>query len=284
MKDKRKYLFVGARFYVLERMNKMKLKLANVLVSSGSFAEKECLRNSLEYKSFNNKKELLELIKNSQFDVLVSEGCPYILPVSELKKDNQLFINIHPGLLPEIRGASPVNASILFDIPQGVTCHIMDDGVDTGNVISRVLITRKPNIPLDILYRLSFMAEADAFEKAYKNNFKTIRQSIKKSIYYTRHDEDRIISKRDSLETIFSKVKAFALPNQYALIKRNENTYEILDIQEIKSPYLDSFKIKNHSIVLITGNTVLTKENDKFISWKLNSVDNLKEKECLLIK
>lgn len=283
MKDKRKYLFVGARFYVLERMNKMKLKLANVLLSSGSFAEKECIKNNLEYKTFSNKKELLELIRNSEFDILVSEGCPYILPVSELKNGDQLFINVHPGLLPEIRGASPVNASILFNIPQGVTCHIMDDGIDTGNVISRVVITKKPNIPLDILYRLSFMAEADAFEKAYKNNFKTTRTTAKKSIYYTRHDKDRIISKKDSLETVFSKVKAFSLPGQYAIIKRNKDTYEVLDIQEIKSPYLNTLKIKNHSIVLITGNTVLTKENDRYVYWKLNNVKNIMDGEILLI-
>ena len=47
------------------------------------------------------------------------------------------YINVHPGLLPRIRGAFPQCWSILHDEPIGSSCHFVDEGVDTGPIISR---------------------------------------------------------------------------------------------------------------------------------------------------
>ena len=276
MEDKRIYLFIGARYYALERMFKLKLNISGILVRDNSFAHKWCLNNNIECNTFNSKKELLTQIKEANFNILVSEGCPYILPVSELKKESQLFLNIHPGLLPEIRGASPVNASILFDKPQGVTCHIMDDGIDTGTVISRVLITDKPVIPIDLLYRLSFMAEADAFELAHQRDFKTINNEINDSIYYTRHEEDRIIDINRSFEEIKRQVKAFSLDNQYAYFVYNNTNYYVKDVEYFNIEFLDSYNLKEKDIVQIIGNNILVKEKQGYTYWHLLSADGLK--------
>ena len=80
-----------------------------------SFAEKELISRKKEYVSIESKKQLLELIKNTEFDVLVSNGCPYILPITKLRKKDEIFINLHPSLLPDLRGIHPVNGAILFD-------------------------------------------------------------------------------------------------------------------------------------------------------------------------
>lgn len=36
-------------------------------------------------------------------DILVSNSCTFIISFREIKKENQLFINIHPSLLPSYR-------------------------------------------------------------------------------------------------------------------------------------------------------------------------------------
>jgi folate-dependent phosphoribosylglycinamide formyltransferase PurN len=46
-------------------------------------------------------------------------------------------LNIHLGLLPEIRGMSSPEWSLLSNVPVGVTIHYMDSGIDTGSVLQR---------------------------------------------------------------------------------------------------------------------------------------------------
>jgi folate-dependent phosphoribosylglycinamide formyltransferase PurN len=46
-------------------------------------------------------------------------------------------INMHLGLLPEIRGMSSPEWSLLQDVPVGVTVHYIDSGIDTGPILRR---------------------------------------------------------------------------------------------------------------------------------------------------
>lgn len=53
---------------------------------------------------------------------------------------------------------------LLFDRSCGATCHIMDDNIDTGDIISRVKIPTTPDIEAGILYQLCFKAEVEVFK------------------------------------------------------------------------------------------------------------------------
>ena len=44
-------------------------------------------------------------------------------------------LNAHLGLLPEVRGMSSPEWSLLNDVPVGVTIHYMDAGIDTGPML-----------------------------------------------------------------------------------------------------------------------------------------------------
>jgi methionyl-tRNA formyltransferase len=46
-------------------------------------------------------------------------------------------LNIHLGLLPEVRGMSSPEWSLLNHVPVGVTIHNMDAGIDTGPILQR---------------------------------------------------------------------------------------------------------------------------------------------------
>ena len=46
-------------------------------------------------------------------------------------------LNIHLGLLPQIRGMSSPEWSLLNDVPVGITIHYMDSGIDTGPILQR---------------------------------------------------------------------------------------------------------------------------------------------------
>jgi methionyl-tRNA formyltransferase len=46
-------------------------------------------------------------------------------------------VNVHLGLLPEVRGMSTPEWSLLTHVPVGVTIHYVDAGIDTGPVLQR---------------------------------------------------------------------------------------------------------------------------------------------------
>lgn len=49
-------------------------------------------------------------------------------------------VNVHPGLLPWIRGNSPLGNSLLRGVPLGSTAFRVDEGIDTGRILLRRLL------------------------------------------------------------------------------------------------------------------------------------------------
>lgn len=50
-------------------------------------------------------------------------------------------LNVHLGLLPEIRGMSSPEWSLLKGVPVGITIHYLDAGIDTGPILQRYEFT-----------------------------------------------------------------------------------------------------------------------------------------------
>ena len=72
---------------------------------------------------------------DNQFDFLVSYGYRYILKKDLLDLFPRRSVNLHMSLLPFCRGAHPVLWSILEGQFFGVTIHMLDHGLDTGNIL-----------------------------------------------------------------------------------------------------------------------------------------------------
>jgi folate-dependent phosphoribosylglycinamide formyltransferase PurN len=60
-----------------------------------------------------------------------------ILRDSVLKVPRLGILNSHLALLPEIRGMSSPEWSLLCGVPLGITIHLMDSGIDTGPILLR---------------------------------------------------------------------------------------------------------------------------------------------------
>ena len=82
-----KYLFIGNRKFVLEEMLRLKLDL-QILVVKNTHLEKDKILNDRLYEVVSSKSELMHHISDKKFDILISNGCPYILPIDKLKKKN----------------------------------------------------------------------------------------------------------------------------------------------------------------------------------------------------
>ncbi len=78
-------------------------------------------------------------------DLIVVAAFGQILRPDVLELPPYGCINVHASLLPRWRGASPVQAAILAgDAETGVTIMRMDEGVDTGPILSQRAIAIRP--------------------------------------------------------------------------------------------------------------------------------------------
>jgi len=72
-------------------------------------------------------------------DVLVVAAYGLLLPAAVLELPRLGCLNIHGSLLPRWRGAAPIHRAVMAgDTQTGVTIMKMDEGLDTGDMLSRV--------------------------------------------------------------------------------------------------------------------------------------------------
>lgn len=86
-----------------------------------------------------------EVIKKFDADVAVVTAYGRILPKDVLDAPKQGCVNVHASLLPRWRGAAPIQWAIAEGDPKtGVCLMQMDEGLDTGAVISRAELPIEP--------------------------------------------------------------------------------------------------------------------------------------------
>ena len=68
-----------------------------------------------------------------------------------LEEPRVATVNAHYGLLPRYRGMNVTEWSIYHDDPIGVTVHVVDTGIDTGDVLLREEIDAAPGDTLAAL-------------------------------------------------------------------------------------------------------------------------------------
>lgn len=78
----------------------------------------------------------IRLIKEIAPDVIVVVAFGQILPKEFLEIPRYGCVNVHASLLPEYRGASPIQWAVIDGKEEsGVTTMLMDEGVDTGDML-----------------------------------------------------------------------------------------------------------------------------------------------------
>lgn len=80
--------------------------------------------------------EFFQILENLSPDVIVVVAFGQILPKTILQLPKYGCINVHASLLPKLRGAAPIQWSIINGDPEsGVTIQQMDEGIDTGDIL-----------------------------------------------------------------------------------------------------------------------------------------------------
>ena len=85
--------------------------------------------------------EFVKTLRAYNPDVIVVVAFGQIIPLSILKMPKFGCVNIHGSLLPKYRGAAPIQWAVLDGEKEtGITTILMDEGIDTGDILLKKTI------------------------------------------------------------------------------------------------------------------------------------------------
>jgi methionyl-tRNA formyltransferase len=228
------------------------------------------------YKDTRKHKDFfIELLQEKQIDYLVSVNYRYIIP-TEIFSIPQYAINIHGSLLPKYRGRTPHVWSIINgEEYSGITCHLIDEGVDTGNIIEQVTVEIEPNDTgysllqkFQVLYPQILVKSLRKLEDKYE----TIPQNDLEASYYGKRTPDMgyIDFYKDSKQVInFVRAQAFPYPGAYYYLNNGQK----ISINKLEKEISDEFDIKQIGIIIVINNNYYVRCLDgilKLVDFKLS--------------
>ena len=126
------------------------------------------------YKDRMDEMDFIHAIKQLNADIAVVCSYNKKFPPELLRTAKDGFVNCHPSLLPDYRGANPYSHVLINGEKEtGITLHFMDENFDTGNIIAQKKIPIEKNETMGTLFnRMNYMsAELLAeFLEQYENN------------------------------------------------------------------------------------------------------------------
>ena len=270
MQDVKKYVFVGNREYVLKEMIRMGLNIVGVYVMENCFLHRRLQEEKfIDFVAISKKKQLLEILAITDFDILVSNGCKYILPINDMKEAT--YINVHPSYLPDLKGMDSINGACLFNRTSGAVCHVIDAGVDTGEIIARVGIPMTDDVDTAMLFQLCFKAEVMAFKEGYDLGFVPMESQpvVEDAKYNSITESEFIVDFNSDIDYILRQIRAFGYESKGLFFKVNGKTYKFFAASEVSNPFvLDLAKDKkNLEVVLSYEKAIVFKFGSRLLKF-----------------
>lgn len=90
----------------------------------------------IQPSKIKNNEEFFGKLKDHSPDLICVAAYGKILPIEILELPKYGCINVHSSILPKYRGAAPINWAIINgETKTGITTMLMDEGMDTGDIL-----------------------------------------------------------------------------------------------------------------------------------------------------
>lgn len=222
-------------------------------------------------------------IKN-KIDLVIVTDYGFIIPNILLKQPKYGFIGIHPSLLPQLRGASPIQYTILNKMKySGISIMKLNKKMDAGNIIYHEKIIIKSNYNNTILKdklinigkKLIFTIIPYIIEKKILKIPQNHNKASYTSLIMKKSGE---INFQESANVIVKYIKALEpWPGSYTF--HNNNQLKILKAKEIKISYKKKYTINNQCgyIIKVNKKEILVQTGINLLSLQLIQVENRKK-------
>ncbi|MEO2068158.1 MAG: methionyl-tRNA formyltransferase [Desulfurobacteriaceae bacterium] len=208
-------------------------------------------------------KELLEKLKEISPDIIVVAAYGRILPDEILELPKFKCLNVHASLLPEYRGASPIQSALLDGKEKtGVTIMLISSELDSGDIISQeeLKIEKDDNAKTlhDKLSKLGAKLLVETIPLYVSGKLKPYPQDHSKATYCKPITKDMgKIDWKLPAEKIFNMVRAFT-PWPSAYTSFNGKRIKITKAKVVEGEGVPGEVIKtDNELVIATGNKAL---------------------------
>jgi len=201
-----------------------------------------CSREEVFVNALLTTEEQLALVEELKPDYLVSCGYRHIVPEEVLAVPTEGCLNLHPAYLPYNRGANPNVWSIVEGTPAGATLHYMDEGIDTGDIITRREVeTSFADTGKDLHERLEDAQVAlfkDIWPKIVAEEVDPIPQDTHAGTYHQTSEFEELCelnpSEELSIKELLDRLRALTFPPyENAQVEVDGTTYYVeVDITE----------------------------------------------------
>lgn len=163
--------------------------------------------------------ELIQTLKSqapeNNWPVFVVVAYGEILPSELIYMPKENTLNLHPSLLPKVRGPAPIRGTILKEDQAGVTIIELDEKMDHGPIVAQKEVTVEPWPPRypdlkDTLATVGGQLLADTIPAWVNNNSQAQPQDHEAATYIEKFSsEDGEIDFSDPAEMNLRKIRAF---------------------------------------------------------------------------
>ena len=218
------------------------------------------------YRTKDNKDEIISFIKSLNPDIIYCFGWSHILTKSILSIPKYGVIGFHPAELPNNRGRHPIIWALFLGLKQTAsTFFIMDEGADTGDIISQekikiiddnafTLYNKIINVALKQI--VSFTIELE-MKEVFLNKIK--QDKTQGNSWRKRTKQDGKIDFRMTSNAILNLVNALSSPYVGAHVEFQNQDVKIWNVRDEKSN-LSNFE--PGKVLEIIGNDIIVKTYD----------------------
>lgn len=168
---KNKVIFLGSKpigYFCLEHLLKQQdaynIEVVGVLTNNTNrMGAADLTKLAIEYAiPVVTLKDLVSL----ECDFLISVQYHQILKKRHLDIARKMAINLHMAPLPEYRGCNQFTFAIIDDkVEFGTTLHVMNEGIDSGDILAEKRFAIPEDCFVKTLYNLTFEASCALFEE-----------------------------------------------------------------------------------------------------------------------
>ena len=183
----------------------------------------------------NNEEELY--LKDLKPDIIVVVSYGQIIPINLLNIPKKGFLNVHASLLPKLRGAAPIQRSIMnLDKETGISMMKINENLDEGPVCNQytLKISEKMNSE-ELSEKLSLLAAEkilDILDNIYDDSIKFIDQDHSKATYAKKIQKvEGKIDWNENADKIIGKINGL-YPFPGAFFIYNGERYKILKAEK----------------------------------------------------
>ena len=214
-----------------------------------------------------NSSDSIEILKEIGADIIVVVAYGQILKREIIDLPKKYIVNVHASLLPEFRGAAPINRVIMEGKEvTGVSLMRVEEGLDSGAVSAVKEIKIGEMNAGDLEDKLSLMG-ADLLEEFIKeveeDKVKFVSQDESKKTYANKIlKDDLILDFRDNSKNLVNIIRGLS-PHYGAKFSYEDKIYKIFDAEVVEC---SSDKVSG--TILKSDNELLIKSGDGAISVK----------------